>query len=129
MSAGAGGFAHRVDRTGRHREQQPELTTPASAMARGSPPPAAIPSQRASAGNRSGPGARVPMPSPILPSDLVSLFGGKSYSFGLSSTPVKKLICRAAYAKSSSNTLSNAHCIRKPEQSIQRSDPVPGSAS
>jgi hypothetical protein len=50
----------------------------------------------------------LPVPSPILPSDLVSLFGGKSYSFGLSSTPVKKLIFAATYSKSSSNTLSNS---------------------
>ncbi len=49
----------------------------------------------------------VPVPTPILPSDLVSLFGGKSYSFGVSSTPVKKLILAATYAKSTSNTLSN----------------------
>ena len=49
----------------------------------------------------------VPVPTPILPSDLVSLFGGKSYSIGVSSTPVKKLILAATYAKSTSNTLSN----------------------
>ena len=49
----------------------------------------------------------VPVPQPILPSDLVSLFGGKSYSFGLSSSPVKKLIFSATYAKSNSNTWSN----------------------
>lgn len=49
----------------------------------------------------------VPVPSPILPSGLVSLFGGDSYSFGLSSTPVKKLIIGASYAKSLSNTSSN----------------------
>ena len=49
----------------------------------------------------------VPVPTPILPSDLVSLFGGRSYSFGVSSTPVKKLILAATYAKSSSNTISN----------------------
>jgi hypothetical protein len=48
----------------------------------------------------------VPVPSPILPSDLVSLFGGDSYSFGLSSTPVKRLILAAAYSKSTSNTSS-----------------------
>ena len=36
----------------------------------------------------------VPIPSPILPSNLVSLYGGDSYSFGLSSTPVKKLDSR-----------------------------------
>jgi hypothetical protein len=49
----------------------------------------------------------IPVPSPILPSSLVSLFGGNSYSFGLSSSPVKKLLLTAAYAKSSSNTSSN----------------------
>ncbi|MGA8087060.1 MAG: hypothetical protein WCA10_07125 [Terracidiphilus sp.] len=49
----------------------------------------------------------VPVPTPILPSDLVSLFGGKSYSFGVSSTPVKKLIFAATYAKSTSNTQSS----------------------
>jgi hypothetical protein len=50
----------------------------------------------------------VPVPTPILPSDLVSLFGGKSYSFGVSSAPVKKLILAATYAKSTSNTFSNS---------------------
>ncbi len=49
----------------------------------------------------------VPVPVPVLPSDLVSLFGGKSYSFGMSSTPVKKLVFGATYAKATSNTLSN----------------------
>jgi hypothetical protein len=49
----------------------------------------------------------LPVPSPVLPSDLVSLFGGKSYSFGVSSNPVKKLTFAATYAKSTSNTLSN----------------------
>ena len=49
----------------------------------------------------------VPVPVPVLPSDLVSLFGGKSYSFGLSSTPQKRLILEASFAKSTSNTSSN----------------------
>ncbi len=49
----------------------------------------------------------VPVPPPVLPSDLVSLFGGKSYSFGVSSTPVKKLILAATYGRSTSNTISN----------------------
>lgn len=49
----------------------------------------------------------VPVPPPVLPSDLVSLFGGKSYSFGVSSTPVKKLILAATYAQSTSNTMSS----------------------
>ncbi len=55
----------------------------------------------------------VPVPSPVLPSSLVSLFGGTSYSGGLSSSPVKRLILTAAYAKSvsniSSNTISSAN--------------------
>ena len=46
----------------------------------------------------------VPVPSPVLPSNLVSLFGGNSYSFGLSSTPAKRFTIAAAYAKSTSNT-------------------------
>jgi len=50
----------------------------------------------------------VPVPSPTLPSSLVSLFGGNSYSGGLSSSPVKKLILTATYAKSVSNISSNA---------------------
>jgi hypothetical protein len=48
----------------------------------------------------------VPVPSPILPSNLVSLFGGDGYSFGLSSTPVKKLILTASYSNSNSSTSS-----------------------
>ncbi len=50
----------------------------------------------------------VPVPSPILPSSLVSLFGGESYSFGLSSNPVKNLILTANYAKSDSDTSGDA---------------------
>jgi hypothetical protein len=50
----------------------------------------------------------VPVPSPALPSSLVSLYGGDSYSIGLSSTPVRKLILTAAFSKSKSNTTSEA---------------------
>jgi hypothetical protein len=50
----------------------------------------------------------VPVPLPIVPSDLVSLFGGKSYSVGLSSTPTKRLVFGATYAKSASNTSSGS---------------------
>ncbi len=50
----------------------------------------------------------VPVPSPTLPSGLVSLFGGTSYSGGLSSSPVKKLILTATYSKSVSDLSSNA---------------------
>lgn len=48
-----------------------------------------------------------PIPTPVLPSDLVNLFGGKSYSAGLSSTPVKHLILSASYSKSTNNTISS----------------------
>jgi hypothetical protein len=48
-----------------------------------------------------------PIPTPVLPPSLVSLFGGNSYSFGLSSTPVKRLIMEGSFSKSTSNTSSN----------------------
>jgi len=50
----------------------------------------------------------VPVPSPVLPPSLVSLYGGDSYSVGLSSSPVKRLVLTAAYAKSISNISSDA---------------------
>jgi hypothetical protein len=39
-------------------------------------------------------------------SSLVSLYGGTAYSFGVSSSPVKKLTLSASYARSDSNTSS-----------------------
>jgi len=48
----------------------------------------------------------VPVPAPTLPQGVISLFGGDSYSFSLASTPVKKLLVSATYAKSLSNTTS-----------------------
>jgi len=49
----------------------------------------------------------VPVPSPVLPSDLVSLYGGSGYSFSASSSPIKKLTMSGAYSRSSSNTFTN----------------------
>jgi hypothetical protein len=49
----------------------------------------------------------VPVPSPALPSNLISLYGGKSYSFGLASTPVKRLVISGSYSTSTSNLSSN----------------------
>lgn len=40
------------------------------------------------------------------PSSLVSLYGGESYSFGVSSTPAKRLILAGAWARATSNTSS-----------------------
>jgi hypothetical protein len=45
-----------------------------------------------------------PLP-PIVPSDLLILYGGRSYSFGLASSPVRKLTISASFAKANSNTL------------------------
>ncbi len=42
--------------------------------------------------------------SPILPENLVTLYGGTGYGVSLSSMPVRKLTIAASYAKSSSNT-------------------------
>lgn len=46
----------------------------------------------------------VPVPTPVIPSSLVSLYGGNSYTFSFSSTPVNRFIVSASYAKSTSNT-------------------------
>jgi hypothetical protein len=45
-----------------------------------------------------------PVPSPVVPPTLLSLFGGTSYSFSASSTPTKHLIFSASWARSNSNT-------------------------
>jgi hypothetical protein len=50
----------------------------------------------------------IPIPPPALPSNLVSLYGGDSYSVGLSSTPVKRLVIAGTYAKSNSSTTNTA---------------------
>lgn len=50
----------------------------------------------------------IPVGTTTGSTDLVSLFGGNSYSIGLSSTPFKKFVLGAAYAKSSSNTFTNS---------------------
>jgi hypothetical protein len=43
-----------------------------------------------------------------LPSGLIDLFGGKSYSFGLSSSPIKHFTAAAAFGSADSNFLSEA---------------------
>ncbi len=48
----------------------------------------------------------VPIPPPLLPSGVVSLFGGDSYAVSLASTPVKGLILSGSWAKALSNTTS-----------------------
>jgi len=45
-----------------------------------------------------------PILPPLLPSALAISYGGKSYAFGLSSTPVRRLTFSASFAKASSNT-------------------------
>jgi hypothetical protein len=46
----------------------------------------------------------VPIIPPILPSSLVSLYGGDGYSLGFGSSPVRNLTLSASYSKSSDNT-------------------------
>jgi len=46
-----------------------------------------------------------PIP-PIVPTNLLSFFGGSSTSFSLSGSPVKRLTVSATYAKANSNTSS-----------------------
>jgi hypothetical protein len=47
-------------------------------------------------------------PQPIPTSSLTDLFGGKSYSFSLSSTPIKKLTIAAAFGSANSNFVSDS---------------------
>jgi len=49
----------------------------------------------------------VPVPTPILPSDLLSVYGGNSYSFALTSAPLKGLSLTASYGKSASKTAND----------------------
>ncbi len=46
----------------------------------------------------------VPVPIPIVPSNLVTLYGGNSYSFALSSAPVRGLTISSSFARSDSST-------------------------
>ncbi len=52
--------------------------------------------------------ATVPIPSPLLPSGLLVLYGGKSYSVGLGSSPLRRLTVSASYGKANSNTFSDS---------------------
>ncbi|MGA8489017.1 MAG: hypothetical protein WB711_01260 [Terriglobales bacterium] len=45
-----------------------------------------------------------PIPQPIIPIDDLILYGGKSYSFGLSSSPVRRLTLGASYSKSNADS-------------------------
>ena len=51
----------------------------------------------------------IPIPPPVVPSGLVNLFGGDSYSVGVSSSPVRKLIIAGTYAKSTSTTTNETY--------------------
>jgi len=56
-------------------------------------------------GIESGAGlVNTPEPQPVLNANDLILYGGKSYSFGLSSAPIRRMTLSAAWAKSISNT-------------------------
>jgi hypothetical protein len=48
--------------------------------------------------------AQSPIPQPLVPGNDLILFGGKSYSFGLSSSPQRRMTIGASYAKSITNS-------------------------
>jgi hypothetical protein len=48
----------------------------------------------------------IPIPPPVLPSGVTSLYGGDAWSFAVASTPVKRLILSGSFAKALSNTTS-----------------------
>jgi len=45
-----------------------------------------------------------PIPQPIVPESDLILFGGKSYSFGLSSSPVRRLTIGASYSRANTDS-------------------------
>jgi hypothetical protein len=45
-----------------------------------------------------------PIPQPIVPASDLILFGGKSYSFGLSSSPVRRLSIGASYSRANTDS-------------------------
>jgi hypothetical protein len=49
----------------------------------------------------------LPIPSPVVPSNLLYMFGGESYAASLSSSPLKRLMISATYSNASYNTVSN----------------------
>lgn len=46
----------------------------------------------------------IPVPEPVLPSGLVTLYGGDSYSLGFATAPVKGLSFSASYARANGST-------------------------
>lgn len=44
-----------------------------------------------------------PVPPPVIPSSLLILYGGKSYSIGLGASPVRRLTIGASFSNSNSN--------------------------
>ena len=50
----------------------------------------------------------VPVPSPVLPPSLLFLYGGKSFSVGLGTTPVRRLTIGASFSKANSDTSGSA---------------------
>jgi hypothetical protein len=44
---------------------------------------------------------------PIIPTDLITMYGGTSYGFSLGSSPIKRLTIAASYAKSHSDTFTS----------------------
>ena len=46
----------------------------------------------------------VPVPSPALPSDLFTFYGGTSYSWAVSSAPIRGLTMSSSFSRSNSNT-------------------------
>ncbi|MGB8260590.1 MAG: hypothetical protein WCE75_09575 [Terracidiphilus sp.] len=52
-------------------------------------------------------GGLIPTPPPVPPSNSYVLFGGDSYSFAVSASPVDRFIVSVSYSKSHSNTTSS----------------------
>jgi len=52
--------------------------------------------------------APIPIPLPVATPSSVVLYGGHAYSFGIGSSPMKRLTLSASYARAMSDTVSNS---------------------
>ena len=59
-----------------------------------------------------------PVPTPVIPSSLIILYGGKSYSVGLGASPVRRFTIGASFSNSSSNTSGDTQASSNKNEQI-----------
>ncbi len=69
----------------------------------------------------------VPVPVPVLPSNLLTLYGGTSYSYAVSSAPVRGLTISGSFARSDSSTSEGWDPVFESDRGVQFVTPIPHS--